>query len=376
MSVALAQVYGSALTGQSRERPALAATALPLTARLAVVHCRGGETILHQLFAPLGYTVTAESHPLDAAFPEWGASNFFTVSLTGTMRLVTLLTHLYVLLPVLDDEKHYWIGEDEVAKLLRRGEGWLAQHPERALITQRYLRRRPLVRAALAQLVEEDAPDPDGVDVESAEPDADADASLSLHDQRLAAVFAILKAAGAQRVLDLGCGEGRLLKLLMAERSFTQIVGMDVSLRALEIAAKRLRLDDLPPTQRARIELLHGSLIYRDARLGGFDAAAVVEVIEHLDPARLAAFARVLFVFAQPKLIVLTTPNIEYNVRYPGLAGGELRHRDHRFEWTRAEFQRWAQEAADRFGYTAYFLPVGPEDPEVGAPTQMAVFSR
>lgn len=376
MSVALAQVFGTALTGQSRERAELAATPLPLTARLAVVHARGGESILHRLFAPLGYAVTAESHPLDATFPEWGESNFFTVTLTGMVRLVTLLTHLYVLLPVLDDEKHYWIGDDEVAKLLRRGEGWLAQHPARALITQRYLRRRPLVRTALARLAEEDAPDPDVVESESDETDTETDTPLSLHDQRLAAVLDILKEVSAQRVLDLGCGEGRLLKLLLAERTFTHIVGMDVSLRALEIAAKRLRLDDLPPTQRSRIELLHGSLIYRDARLAGFDAAAVVEVIEHLDPARLAAFERVIFAFVQPKLIVLTTPNVEYNVRYPELAGGELRHRDHRFEWTRAEFRQWAQDVADRFGYAVRFLSVGAEDPEVGAPTQMAVFTR
>lgn len=379
LSVALAHVFGSALTGQSRERPELAATPLALTARLAVVHARGGEAILHRLFAPLGYAVTAEPHPLDAAFPAWGASNFFTVTLTGEVRLVTLLTHLYVLLPVLDDEKHYWIGEDEVAKLLRRGEGWLAQHPERELITRRFLRHRPLVRTALARLAEDDAPDDaadNAVSDERSEQPANCDALLSLHDQRLAAVFAILKEANAQRVLDLGCGEGRLLRLLLADRTFTQITGMDVSLRALEIAAKRLRLDELQPMQRTRIELLHGSLIYRDARLAGFDAAAVVEVIEHLDPARLAAFERVLFVDAQPRLIVLTTPNFEYNVCYPGLADGGLRHRDHRFEWTRAEFEHWAREAAGRSGYAVRFLPVGSVDPEVGAPTQMAVFTR
>lgn len=375
LSVALAQVFGSALTGQSRERPELAATPLALTARLTVVHARGGEAILHRLFAPLGYAVTAEPHPLDAVFPAWGASDFFTITLTGEVRLVTLLTHLYVLLPVLDDEKHYWIGEDEVAKLLRRGEGWLAQHPERELITRRFLRHRPLVRTALARLAEEDAPD-DAAGTDFGEQLADNDASLSLHDQRLSAVLAILKEANAQRVLDLGCGEGRLLQLLLADRAFTQITGMDVSLRALEIAAKRLRLDDLSPMQRARIALLHGSLTYRDARLAGFDAAAVVEVIEHLDPARLAAFERVLFVAAQPRLIVLTTPNVEYNVCYPGLADGSLRHRDHRFEWTRAEFEHWAQEVAGRSGYAVRFLPVGPEDPAVGAPTQMAVFTR
>jgi 3' terminal RNA ribose 2'-O-methyltransferase Hen1 len=375
MSVALAQVYGSALAGQSRDRPDLAATPLPLTARLAVVHCRGGEALLQHLFAPLGYSVVAQSHTLDNAFPDWGTSDYYTVTLTGAVRLAALLAHLYVLLPVLDDEKHYWIGEDEIEKLLRRGEGWLPQHPARELITQRYLRYRPLVRTALAQLAEEDMPDPDAVDATHAEEEAAIESPLSLHEQRLGAVLAVLKDAGAQRILDLGCGEGRLLKLLLAERSFTQITGMDVSLRALEIAGKRLRLDDLPPALRERIHLIHGALTYRDARLAGFDAAAVVEVVEHLDPSRLAAFERVIFEFAQPKLVALTTPNAEYNARFAGLPAGKLRHRDHRFEWSRAEFQNWAQGVATRFGYVVRFLPVGPVDPEVGAPTQMAVFT-
>jgi 3' terminal RNA ribose 2'-O-methyltransferase Hen1 len=125
--------------------------------------------------------------------------------------------------------------------------------------------------------------------------------------------------------------------------------------------------------QRAR--LLHGSLTYRDARLAGFDAAAVVEVIEHLDPPRLGAFARVLFEFARPRTVVLTTPNAEYNTKYPGLAAGAFRHADHRFEWSRAQFRQWATAAAERYGHTVRFLPVGPEDAEVGSPTQMGVFT-
>ena len=375
MSVALTEVYGSALGGRSKERPELAASALPLTAQLAVVHSRGGEAILRRLFEPLGYAVTATPHALDETFPEWGQSDYFTVTLTATLRLRELLTHLYVLLPVLDTAKHYWIGEEEVAKLLRAGEGWLASHPARELITRRYLKFRPLVRAALAQLADEDAVTAEAAEVKE-EQEVVFEAPLSLHEQRLGAVLAVLKQAGAQRVLDLGCGEGRLLQLLLAEQSLTEIVGLDVDHRALELAAERLHLAQLAPTQRQRITLLHGALTYRDQRLHGYDAAAVVEVIEHLDPPRLAAFARALFEFAQPRLVVCTTPNVEYNSNFPSLPAGHFRHKDHRFEWTRAEFQVWAEEVATRFGYTVRFLGVGPADPTLGAPTQMGVFTR
>ena len=114
-----------------------------------------------------------------------------------------------------------------------------------------------------------------------------------MNEQRLDAVVAALRSAGAARVLDLGCSSGNLLRRLLADKTFDKIVGMDVSHRALEISADRLKLDRLSERQRGRIELLHGSLIYRDKRIAGFDAAAVVEVIEHLDEPRLAAFERV-----------------------------------------------------------------------------------
>lgn len=376
MSVAIAQVYGSALAGRSRERPALAEAALPFIARLAVVQCRGGEPVLRRLFEPLGYTVEVEPHLLDEEHPEWGTSSYFTVALAAATRLADLLAHLYVLLPVMDAEKHYWIADDEVEKLLRFGEGWLGHHPEREMITRRYLKHRHLVRAALARLSEEDAADPDVAAEAHAQEEEEIERPLSLNDQRLGAVLAVLVQAGAQRVLDLGCGEGHLLRLLLAERSFSEIVGMDVSSRALEAAEQHLRLDRLPPMQRQRIRLVQGALTYRDRRLEGYDAAVLAEVIEHLDPLRLAALERVVFEFAQPGLVVCTTPNAEYNARFAGLPAGKLRHKDHRFEWTRAEFQEWAGSAAGRFGYSVRFLPVGPEDPALGAPTQMGVFSR
>ena len=380
LSVAIADVFGTAMTGRSKERPDLASAPLPLEARISVVPSRGGERFLRALFEPLGYTVAATEHPLDATVPEWGPSRYYTVTLSGTIRLAALLAHLYVLIPVLDDEKHYWVGDDEVEKLLRHGEGWLSGHPERETITRRYLKHRhSLVRDAIDRLVTEEDPE-EGADVPDA-PARDAEEvalerPMSLHDQRLAIVLGALRASGATSVLDLGCGEGRLLRLLLDERRFTRIVGMDVSWRALEIATARLKLDRLPPMQRERIELIHGSLVYRDQRLSAFDAAAVVEVIEHLDPPRLAAFERVAFEFARPATVVITTPNAEYNVRWASLPAGRFRHRDHRFEWSRAEFEQWSRAVADRFGYEVRFVPVGPVDPEVGAPTQMGIFSR
>lgn len=376
-SVAIAEVFGSALAGRSKGRPGLTNAPLPLAARLATLPCRGGEPVLRRLFEPLGYAVDAHRHPLDERFPEWGPSPYFTVEVRAEMRVRDLLTHLYVLVPVLDDDKHYWVGDDEVEKLLRRGEGWLASHPERQLIADRYLKhQRRLTRTALARLIEEDTPDPDRAEEGHDREEEAIESRLSLNEQRLGAVVAALKGAGATRVLDLGCGEGRLLKALLDEKGFEKIVGVDVSYRALERARERLRIDSLPAKQRERLSLLQGSLTYRDTRLAGYDAAALVEVIEHLDPPRLAAFERALFEFARPAAVVVTTPNAEYNVRFESLPEGRFRHRDHRFEWTRAEFRSWADRVSQGFGYAVRFLPVGPEDPALGSPTQMAVFTR
>lgn len=376
LSVAIAQVYGTALNGTSKSRPALAAAPIPLEAHLPAIPARGGgEDLLRRLFEPLGYVVTVENHPLDPHFPDWGESRYYSLTLAGTVRLVDLLTHLYVLIPVLDEQKHYYVGKDEIEKLLKRGEGWLAAHPERALITRRYLKhRQSLVNEAMTRLAEDDT-DSDETENEHDQEEEIVEKSISLHEQRLEAVAAALVASGAQRVLDLGCGEGRLIARLLTEKQFAQIVGVDVSHWSLEKASHRLKLDRMPPIQRARVALMQGALTYRDDRLNGHDAAALVEVIEHLDMPRLAAMERAVFEFARPGVVVITTPNVEYNVRFENLPAGKLRHRDHRFEWTRPQFREWADGVAARFGYSARFEDVGPLDAEVGAPSQMAVFS-
>jgi 3' terminal RNA ribose 2'-O-methyltransferase Hen1 len=376
LSVAIAGTFGTAMTGRSKERQELADSVLALEARITVLPCRGGESLLRRLFEPLGYEVTAVQHPLDIKFPEWGESPYFTVTLKAKTRLKDLLTHLYVLIPVLDDDKHYWVGDAEVEKLLRHGEGWLREHPERDLITNRYLKhQKRLAREALSRLVEEEASVDEAAEVHALEEEA-IEKPLSLADQRMGAVMAALQSSGAKRVIDLGCGEGRLLRELLKDKTFTEIVGMDVSHRALEIASRKLRIEELPTMQKERIRLIHGSLTYRDKRLAGYDAAAVVEVIEHQDPARLATFERVLFEFARPQTVVVTTPNVEYNVKFETMLAGKMRHKDHRFEWTRAEFQSWADGIAGRFAYSVRFMPIGPEDSVVGSPTQMGIFTR
>ncbi|MGB3291814.1 MAG: 3' terminal RNA ribose 2'-O-methyltransferase Hen1 [Phormidesmis sp.] len=375
LSVAIAQVFRTAITGRCKDRPELAAAPIPLTVTIPVLPCRGGEAFLRDLFEPLGYEVTGRSLPLDETFPDWKDSDYIAATLTNMVRLADLLSHLYVLIPVLDNDKHYWIGEEEVEKLLRHGEGWLNEHPHKETIAQRYLkRRRDLTRTALAQFQEDDA-NLEAQEREDAWQAIAAKKPNNLNQQRLTAVTQVLKRAQAKRVIDLGCGEGNLLRFLIQETPFKKIVGVDVSYASLEKAKKRLRLDELPTHQQGRVKLMQGSLVYRDQRLLGYDAATVVEVIEHLEPERLASLERVLFEFTRPKTVIVTTPNVEYNVLYP-MPPGQMRDSDHRFEWTREEFQTWADKMAEKYGYAVEFQGIGDEFADLGTPTQMGIFSQ
>jgi 3' terminal RNA ribose 2'-O-methyltransferase Hen1 len=391
MSVAIAKALRTALSGRCAERPELAMQSIPLEVLLTPLPARGGAELVKRLFLPLGYDVAMEAIALDAQWPAWGDSAYITLRLKACCRLADLLNHLYVLIPVLDLKKHYYIDDDELEKLLAKGGSWLPAHPERELIARRYLKRkRGLADEAIERLNEmAGEPTEDEVEPQTVTTDADGiivaakaaaeeklEKPLRLHDQRLDAVAAILKHSGARRVLDLGCGSGKLLKRLMKENQFTEILGVDVAIADLEIAAKRLRLETLPERQRARIKLLQGALTYRDERLSGFDAAALVEVIEHIDLDRLSSVERVVFECARPGVVVVTTPNRDYNAKFEGLRPGQLRHADHRFEWTRAEFRSWVDSVAERFGYVARVEPLGDVDVDLGSPSQMAIFER
>jgi 3' terminal RNA ribose 2'-O-methyltransferase Hen1 len=379
LAMALKDVYRTALTGRCNARPELAASPIPLEIHVPAVPCRGGVDLLRRLFEPLGWQVESSTVELDPTIPEWGDSRYLDVRLVGDLRLAEALNHLYVLLPVLDDTKHYWVSSDEVDKLIRAGEGWLATHPEKELITRRYLaHRRELTQTAIARLAEVDDTDADELDnaVDGALLLDSPDRPVPLAELRRGAVLAALRASGARRVGDFGCGEGVLVRELIADRSIDQIVAVDVSARALQIAARKLRLDKMTEQQRARLQIFQSALTYRDDRLANLDAAVLMEVIEHVDPPRLEALERTVFGHAAPGSVIVTTPNVEHNVRFETLPAGAMRHRDHRFEWTRAEFRQWAERAASSYRYAVRYLPVGVDDPEVGPPTQMAVFSK
>ncbi|AZP20937.1 3' terminal RNA ribose 2'-O-methyltransferase Hen1 [Streptomyces aquilus] len=381
LAVALSGVFSSAMRGVCTARPERATQPLPLRIEVPALPARGGPALVRRLFEPLGWTVVVEPVALDPQFPEWGDSRYVRLELeSATLTLAEALRHLYVLLPVLDDAKHYWVSDDEVDKLLRAGEGWLPEHPEQKLITSRYLSRRwsltrqAMERLELVRLAESDDSEVEEID-NAVEAETEEEARPTpLAVQRRDAIIAALQASGAARVLDLGCGQGQLVQALLKDVRFTEIVGVDVSMRALTIASRRLKLDRMGERQASRVKLVQGSLAYTDKRLAGYDAAVLSEVIEHLDLPRLPALEYAVFGAARPRTVLVTTPNVEYNVRWESLPAGHVRHGDHRFEWTREEFRAWAGAVAERHGYDVEFVPVGPDDPEVGPPTQMAVF--
>jgi 3' terminal RNA ribose 2'-O-methyltransferase Hen1 len=371
MSAAIAAAFSTALNGRCKDKPELVGVPMPLQAEIALLPVRGGEAVLRQLWEPLGYQVQAEQHALDPTFNDWGMSRYFTVRLSNTVTVQQLLSQLYILIPVCDNDKHYWVGEHEVEKLLEKGKDWLPGHPAREVITRRYLKNQgQLANKALLVLMEDE--EEDEQEPEQAEP-----ATIQrAHDLRLLAARDELLRSRATTVADLGCGEGKLLRLLLEQKQFDRILGMDVSYRSLEIAKDRLKVDRMTPRQQQRLQLIQGSLTYRDRRIEGFDAAALVEVIEHLDEPRLAALEKTVFKYARPVTIIITTPNSEYNRLFENYEEGKMRHSDHRWEWTRAEFAAWGDRVAADHGYEVEYKPVGEEHAELGALSQMAIFTR
>jgi 3' terminal RNA ribose 2'-O-methyltransferase Hen1 len=377
MSHAISAVFSSAMNGRCETRPELVDQKMPLEVTIAVVKVKGGEGLLRLVFEPLGYEVVVENHPLDAVFTDWGNSSYFTIRLRNTLTVKELLSHLFVLLPVFDSEKHYYISKHEVEKLLAKGGDWLPAHPNKPIIVRRYLRNiGNLTKLAMSQLTETiETEDDEEDEMSESAPIAEVKKRKNhLHYQRLESAAAVLVKSGAQSVIDLGCGEGRLMQILKKIGQFNQIVGMDVSMTELHKAKDRLHFDRMSPRELERLRLMQGSLTFRDKRLAGFDAAALIEVIEHLDLERLSSLERNVFEFAKPKTVVVTTPNSEYNVKYETMTAGAFRHDDHRFEWTRAEFAAWAQKICNQFGYSVEIEGVGDLDENVGTPSQMAIF--
>ena len=373
MSVAIAKAFSTAMNGRCNNKPELVTTKMPLEAKISILPApKGGEILIRKLFEPLGYQVKLQRYVLDEKFPDWGYSKYFTMELFQTIAVQELLSHLYVLIPVLDNDKHYYVNQHEIDKLLEKGKGWLANHPEKEQITKRYLiNLKSFSQQALERLNEEEVT----AEIEPEENRETKKRKETLNQKRLSLVLEQLEKSGAEKVIDLGCGEGKLLRMLLKNKQFQEIAGMDVSYSELSKAKDRLHWDELAPKQKERLKLFQGSLTYKDTRLEGYDAAAIIEVIEHLDENRLQALERVVFEFAKPKTVVLTTPNAEYNLVFENMKTGTMRHTDHRFEWTRKEFESWAKDLADRNNYQVEFLPVGEVAEQVGAPTQMGIFT-
>ncbi|EGC01267.1 3' terminal RNA ribose 2'-O-methyltransferase Hen1 [Ruminococcus albus] len=373
LSTAMVRIFGTAMNGKCDKRQELADTPLDLTARLASLKDNGDTELAKQLFEPLGYRVTVSRTQLDEKFPEWGSSPYIDLTISGKVKLSELLNHIYVLIPVFDKQKHYYMAEDEIKKLLEHGEGWLADHPQKEKITRRYFTaRKSYARRAMDILNENEGADT----VEEEQETPEKEVFTPLNTQRMETVRDAVLASGAASVIDLGCGECRLTSLLLNEQQIRRVAACDVSVSVLEKAAQRLHLDRMQPARRNKLTLMQASLTYRDKRFEGYDCACVVEVIEHIEPMRIPAFERAVFEFAAPRTVILTTPNREYNANYEHMEENALRHGDHRFEWTREEFRAWTEHICEKFGYSCEISGIGTNDEKLGTPTQMAVFTK
>jgi len=411
MSTAIVRVFSTAMRGKCDSMQELADSPLRLTARLYGLRDGGNEELVREAFEPLGYTVEMERGLLDESFPEWGDSPYINLTISGEVKLCDMLNHLYVLIPVFDKRKHYYMAKDEVDKLIRHGEGWLDTHPYRDKLIRRYFGKRRGYASEVIEAMDEDIVVTGDIEVVSgdsseiigdayfgaAEEHRDGDISermeggnvsdsavesnadtprKSLNQCRMEAVRDEVLRSGASSVIDLGCGEGKLTAMLLDIPEIKKVTACDVSVWALTRAKERLKVDRMSPEMRDKLTLMQASLTYRDKRFSGYDCACVVEVIEHLDLDRLSAFEMSVFKYAKPGTVVLTTPNSEYNVNYEFLEDGELRHTDHRFEWTRAEFEEWTKHVCEKYDYTCVTCGIGDFDEVNGTPTQMAVFTR
>ena len=374
LSVAIAQVFSSAMKNQSRERQSMADAAHNFTINLSTIACHGGEKLLHELFEPLEYKVVPKHLILDDQFPQWGESSYYQLELQANLQLSQILTHIYILIPVLDNAKHYWVEDAEIEKLLQKAGDWLKDHPKKELITKRYLKyKKRLYSNALTRLIADETTSNEVETVNELQEDV-LEYKLSLNDARIQTIISVIEKLSPQRIVDLGCGEGKLLRELLKIKKIDHILGVDVSISSLERAKEKLKIDNLSEKNKERIELRQSSLLYRDEKLKNFDVACAIEVIEHIDLCKLNLFEEVLFSYAKPAVVIITTPNSEYNIKFSGLSSGQYRHQDHRFEWSRTEFQTWALDVAQRYNYSVEFQPIGEIDQQYGSPTQMGVF--
>ena len=358
LAVAIGKVLSTATAGRCEKKPELAAKPMDLEVEISTVRNLAQDRV-RSLFTDLGYKVEIEGKEQDRYVTVRTRSDRWTLGET--------LRQIRVLLPAIDGRHHHYVNDEDVAHLLRHGEGWLDSHPQGTWISRRYLaRKRSLaeqaVRALEARNESEDEPPWTGPTRES------------LQRARIDRVTERLVESGARIVADLGCGEGALVRELAKEPAISKVVGIDISANRIEQAKRRLARQ-LGPSETDKTSLLTGAIGVQDARWSDCDAAALVETIEHIDVERLDMVERNVFGREHLRCIIVTTPNREYNHHY-GLEEGQKRHRDHRFEWSREEMREWAQGICQRYGLEASHEGIGEHHPDDGWPTQMAVFTR
>lgn len=325
------------------------------------------DAVIESIFTPIGYEVKIERGITDYSFKLKSRSSARYINLTGRQTLQNAIRHLFILIPVLDNYKHYYMDKSEVDKLERYGTGWLDDHPMRDLIIKRALKFKELI-SEVASPKKEDLLQGDSEPVEESE------IKVRLNEQRYQTIVDIVtKLPQKETVVDFGSGEGKLSVRLGFIPGVKEVLAVEPSqvsqLRAIrKIDKVRSSEGFVAPTQ------VWGSLFYFDTRLCDKDVMILSEVIEHIDEYRLAPIIETVFAQYSPKTLIINTPNYEYNVVFE--MKDNLRHSDHRFEWTREQFSLWCKELGARYNYSVNIGGIGEEDTDHGFPTQIAIFSK
>lgn len=351
---------GTALNGQPKEEHIKWVDhPFPFTFEFGPVVSTLTDEKLMNLFEPIGYEVTINRPEIEYSIPIKTKSSARYISIKGMKTLQEGLRHLFVLIPVIDNYKHYFIDEKEIEKLERYGEGWLEQHPLRDLIYRQALRFKEIY-----SLVENSSKDEKKIEPVK---------KVRLNELRYEKIVNTVSEMKPRSVVDFGSGEGKLSVQLGFVEGITEILAVEpsesASLKALERFNKVKNKEKF-----VNPELLWGSLFYYDERLKDKDVIILCEVIEHIDESRLPKAMDTLLHDYQPGALIITTPNRDYNELYD--MEEHLRHNDHRFEWTRAEFRQWCTERNHGNDYELLFDGIGEEHASQGFPTQMCVFKR
>ncbi|MFN8672328.1 MAG: 3' terminal RNA ribose 2'-O-methyltransferase Hen1 [Candidatus Sericytochromatia bacterium] len=373
MSSAIANVFSSALNGICKEKPEIVDLILPLEVEISVLKVLGGEALIKRLFEPLGYQIEVESFNLDEDFKNWGKSRYYKIKLKNNITIKELLSHLYVLIPVFDMDKHFYIGTTEVESFLKKGDKWLQIHPEKGAIVRRYFKNLGKYSNLVLNRLNDSL---ENTYQEMEIPKEIKEKKESLQKIRLNTVLEKLENLYTTSVVDIGCGEGMLLKLLKSKKRFEKICGTDVMYQNLLIAKDKLDLEETTTHRADRIKLFQSSILYKDERLKEYETVCLIEVIEHIEEDRLDSLEEILFGYLNPKYAIISTPNAEYNAVYMPENPTNFRHDDHRFEWNRDQFRQWVNKICEKFSYSAEFFDIGDVHEKLGTPTQAVIFKR